>query len=64
MCNPLKLFKEVDHKILFADLKQSDISNAYIPQFFVRKLNSSENYSPKDFIEYWVRRIKQNSYYK
>ena len=63
-CNPLKLFKEVDHKILFADLKQSDISNAYIPQFFVRKLNSSENYSPKDFIEYWVRRMKQNSYYK
>lgn len=61
--NPLKLFKEVDHEILFADLKQSDISNVYIPLFFVRKLNSSENYAAKDFIEYWVRRMKQHSYY-
>ena len=62
--DPINLLKEVDHKILFEDLKQIDISNEFIPQFFVRKLNSSENYVVKDFIEYWVRRMKQNSHHK
>lgn len=59
--DPLNLFKEVNHKILFEDLKQIDISNEDVPLFFVRKLNSSEKYSIKDFIDYWIRRMKVNN---
>jgi len=61
--DPLELFKEVDHTILFEDLGKILVSNENIPLFFVRKHNSSENYDSKEFIEYWVRRMKQDSYY-
>ena len=61
--DPLELFKEVNHTILFEDLAKIPVPNKNIPLFFVRKHNSSENYDSKEFLEYWVRRMKQDSYY-
>lgn len=58
-----KIKLDPNYEILFKDLKEMTQSNEYTPKFFVRRLNSSENYTVKDFIEYWVRRMKQNARY-
>ena len=52
-----------NYEILIKDLTQMIQSDTSIPRFFVRKLNSSENYKVKDFIEYWVRRMKKSAFY-
>jgi hypothetical protein len=53
-----------NYEILIKDLTQMNQSNEHTPKFFVRKSNSSENYTAKDFIEYWVRRMKKSFTYR
>jgi len=61
MSQQIKL--DPNYEILIKDLTQMIQSDTSIPRFFVRKLNSSENYKVKDFIEYWVRRMKKSAFY-
>jgi len=41
--------------------KNANLETKKGPAFYVRKGNSSEQYSLHDFLEYWVRRLKANS---
>ena len=59
-----KIKLDPNYEILFKDLNEIVPSNQYVPNFFVRRTNSSENYNARDFVEYWVRRMKKSfSYY-
>lgn len=52
-----------DYEIVIKDFKKINKSTTDVPLFFVRKLNGSERYTLKDFLEYWVRRMKKSFYY-
>jgi len=55
----IKIIASYEFPIILYD-KNANLETKKGPSFYVRKGNSSEQYTLNDFLHYWVRRLKNS----